>query len=96
MKSGVTRPHRRVELTPSLVDERAARDRAAGQRHDEWHPFIDQSATRAACRRHGLSVTLTDRSPRAGIPQKVLAEIGARRQARAPARSRCGSAQEGA
>jgi 2,5-diketo-D-gluconate reductase B len=44
----------------------------------EWHPFIDQSATREACRRRGLAVTAY--SPIAkgrAAHNKVLAGIGA-------------------
>ncbi len=44
----------------------------------EWHPFIDQSATRKACRKHGLSVTAY--SPVAkgrAANNKMLAAIGA-------------------
>jgi diketogulonate reductase-like aldo/keto reductase len=45
----------------------------------EWHPFVDQSATRKACHKHGLSVTAY--SPVAkgrAANNKTLAAIGAR------------------
>jgi diketogulonate reductase-like aldo/keto reductase len=45
----------------------------------EWHPFIDQSATYNACRKHGLAVTAY--SPVAkgrAANNKTLAAIGAR------------------
>jgi 2,5-diketo-D-gluconate reductase B len=45
----------------------------------EWHPFIDQSATYNACRKHGLAVTAY--SPVAkgrAANNKTLATIGAR------------------
>jgi diketogulonate reductase-like aldo/keto reductase len=45
----------------------------------EWHPFIDQSATHKACRKHGISVTAY--SPVAkgrAANNKTLAAIGTR------------------
>ena len=45
----------------------------------EWHPFVDQSATRKACHKHGLSVTAY--SPVAkgrAANNKTLAAIGDR------------------
>jgi diketogulonate reductase-like aldo/keto reductase len=45
----------------------------------EWHPFIDQSATRNACRKHGLAVTAY--SPVAkgrAANNKTLAAVGTR------------------
>jgi 2,5-diketo-D-gluconate reductase B len=45
----------------------------------EWHPFVDQSATRAACRQHGLSVTAYSPIAKGGAAHnKVLTEIGVR------------------
>jgi 2,5-diketo-D-gluconate reductase B len=81
MKSlGVTRHIGVSNFTPPLVDEavRLATEPLVNDQI-EWHPFIDQSAARAACRRHGLSVTAY--SPIAkgrASHNKVLAEIGAR------------------
>jgi 2,5-diketo-D-gluconate reductase B len=45
----------------------------------EWHPFIDPSAVRKACRAHGLSVTAYSPLARGRVAHnKVLAAIGAR------------------
>src|SRR5437868_3433392 len=43
----------------------------------EWHPFLDQSKVRAACRRHGMSVTAYSPIARGSAGKdKALALIG--------------------
>ena len=67
-------------FTPPLVNEavRLASEPLVTDQI-EWHPFIDQAETRAACRRHGLAVTAY--SPIAkgrAAHNKVLTQIGSR------------------
>ena len=75
---GLTRHIGVSNFTPPLVNEavRLASEPLVTDQI-EWHPFIDQAETRAACRRHGLSVTAY--SPIAkgrAAHNKVLTQIG--------------------
>ncbi len=77
---GLTRHIGISNFTVSLVEE-AVRlaDEPLVTNQIEWHPFVDQSDIRKACREHGLSVTAY--SPVAkgrAAHNKALAAIGAR------------------
>jgi 2,5-diketo-D-gluconate reductase B len=78
--NGLTRHIGISNFTPDLVEE-AVRFATEPLVTDqiEWHPFIDQSPTRAACRRHGLSVTAYSPLAKGRTARnKVLAGIGER------------------
>jgi 2,5-diketo-D-gluconate reductase B len=78
--NGLTRHIGISNFTPDLVEEavRLASEPLVTDQI-EWHPFIDQSPTRAACRRHGLSVTAYSPLAKGRTARnKVLAGIGER------------------
>jgi 2,5-diketo-D-gluconate reductase B len=78
--NGLTRHIGISNFTPDLVEEavRLATEPLVTDQI-EWHPFIDQSPTRAACRRHGLSVTAYSPLAKGRTARnKVLAGIGER------------------
>jgi 2,5-diketo-D-gluconate reductase B len=75
---GLTRHIGISNFTPDLVEEavRLASEPLATDQI-EWHPFIEQSATRRACRRHGLSVTAYSPLAKGRVAgNKVLARVG--------------------